>query len=91
VTPTRYYAVKLAKLPPQERRERLRLIVGETLTALPRRHGRGFCPNGKGATCDHGAAWTSRELDAVTYAMWMVGRVDSSGGIIGGPNDGAPA
>jgi len=90
VTPTNYYGVRLAKLPPAERIGRLRLILGETLTAVPRQHRYGQCPNGKGARCDHGAAWTSSELDGLTYTLWKVGRFDKDGAIVGGAHDGAP-
>jgi hypothetical protein len=76
---------------PQARRERLRLIVGEELTAVGRRHERGHCPNGSAMACDHGEPWTSRELDGITYVFWRMGRADKHGGIVGGPNDGAAA
>jgi hypothetical protein len=87
MTPTSYRGVRLAKMAPQERRERLRLIVGEELTAVSRKHLRGHCPN-HGAPCDHGSAWTSRELDGIAYVFWKVGRADNQGAIVGGANDG---
>jgi hypothetical protein len=91
VTPTNYYGLRLAKLPPAERIKRLRLILGETLTAVGRKHRYGRCPNGPGAACDHGTAWTASELDGLTYALWKIGRPDSSGAVIGGALDGAAA
>ena len=90
MTPTSYRGSRLSKLDPQERRERLRLIVGEELTAVGRQHKRG-CVNPRGVPCDHGQAWTSRELDGITYVFWKVGRLDKDGNKVGGPNDGAPA
>lgn len=88
MTPTSYRGSRLSKLEPQERRERLRLIVGEELTAVGRHHMRGKCPN---APCDHGEAWTARELDGITYVFWKMGRADKDGNRVGGPSDGAAA
>lgn len=87
MTPTSYRGSRLAKLDQQARRERLRLIVGEELTAVGRHHMRGRCPH---PPCDHGSAWTARELDGITYVLWKLGRVDNDGNIVGGANDGAP-
>ena len=89
MTPTSYLGVRLAKMDPQQRRVRLRWIVGEQLTAIGRKHSNG-CPNGN-IPCDHGTPWTGRELDGITYTMWKLGRADSAGHIIGGPNDGGEA
>jgi hypothetical protein len=75
---------------PQARRERMRMIVGEELTAVSRRHQRGFCPNGKSVVCDHGSAWTARELDGIAYVFWKVGRSDNDGNRVGGAHDGDP-
>lgn len=91
MTPTNYLGTRLSKLEPQERRVRLRMLVGEQLTNIGRRHDRGFCPNGKGMYCDHGPAWTSRELDGITYVLWKMGRADKDGAIVGGANDGGQA
>lgn len=88
MTPTSYLGVRLSKMAPQERRARLRMIVGEQLTSLPRQHDRGKCPY---PPCDHGSAWTSRELDGITYVLWKYGRTDKDGRIVGGANDGGQA
>jgi len=90
MTPTSYRGSRLAKMEPQARRERLRMIVGEELTAVGRKHQRGKCPNGS-IPCDHGEAWTARELDGITYVFWKLGRRDKDGAIVGGANDGAAA
>lgn len=87
MTPTSYRGVRLPKMDAQERRARLRLIVGENLTAVGREHKRG-CTNPPGVACDHGAPWTARELDGITYVLWKLGRADKDGAIVGGPNDG---
>lgn len=80
MTPTNYLGVRLARMEPQERRWRLRMLVGEQMVALG--------VKGHNPGCLHGPAWTKRELDGITYTMWRVGRADSTGRIIGGPNDG---
>lgn len=91
MTPTSYLGVRLAPMDPQQRRARLRMLIGEQLTSIGRKHQRGFCPNGKNAICDHGPAWSSRELDGITYVLWKIGRADTAGHIIGGSNDGGTA
>lgn len=88
MTPTSYLGVRLARMEPQERRVRLRMLIGEQLTNLPRQHARGHCPF---PPCQHGSAWSSRELDGITYVLWKIGRADTEGHIIGGPNDGGAA
>jgi hypothetical protein len=88
MTPTSYLGVRLARMEAQERRVRLRMLIGEQLTSLPRKHDRGHCPF---PPCDHGSAWSSRELDGITYVLWKMGRADKDGAIVGGANDGGQA
>lgn len=88
MTPTSYLGTRLAKMDPQARRARFRMLIGEQLTGVSRKHQRGQCPY---PPCDHGTAWTSRELDGITYVLWKIGRADKDGAIVGGANDGGQA
>ena len=88
MTPTSYLGHRLPRMEPQERRVRFRMLVGESLTNISRKHQRGQCPQ---PPCDHGTAWTSRELDGITYVLWKLGRPDKDGQVVGGANDGGQA
>ena len=71
---------KLPSMPADQRRWRLRLIVGEMVVAQS-------LPNHTPG-CLHGEAWTSRERDGMTHLMWKLGRADANGNTFGGPQDG---
>ena len=78
MTPISYLGHTLPKMSPEQRRWRLRLIVGEMVVAEPL-HGPG---------CLHGEQWTSRERDGLTHLMWKLGRADKDGNRFGGSQDG---
>jgi hypothetical protein len=84
MTPQYYLSGKLPEMDPQQRRWRLRLIVGEMVvssraTGHPREHG---------LNCGNGSQFTSAERDGLAMLIWKMGR-SFDGKLYGGSHDGA--